>query len=260
MNRTPFLLAGAAVTLLAVPAAIVAQADAVADLQKEFPAKQNAFFTDLNKQSKDPEASKKTYTEYQKYVKEFGPKAIAAVKANPKSPAALSLLSTVLSNCPDQSAAVVGLIQEQYVTDARVTAIIPNLVYSDSPDAEKALLAIKEKNPDPKIKAEAAYSLGKRTLQRFSVYSRNPVPEAERATIIALAEGYYKETLDKYASKNIGPAKATIEKDLTALRNAANLQVGKVAPDITGEDIDGTAFKLSDYRGRVILLDFWGHW
>jgi cytochrome oxidase Cu insertion factor (SCO1/SenC/PrrC family) len=38
------------------------------------------------------------------------------------------------------------------------------------------------------------------------------------------------------------------------------LKVGKIAPEIVGEDIDGTAFKLSDYRGKVVLLDFWGHW
>jgi cytochrome oxidase Cu insertion factor (SCO1/SenC/PrrC family) len=40
----------------------------------------------------------------------------------------------------------------------------------------------------------------------------------------------------------------------------ALLQVGRVAPEIEGEDIDGVQFKLSDYRGKVVLLDFWGHW
>lgn len=39
-----------------------------------------------------------------------------------------------------------------------------------------------------------------------------------------------------------------------------HLSVGKIAPDIQGEDIDGIAFKLSDYRGKVVLLDFWGDW
>ena len=29
------------------------------------------------------------------------------------------------------------------------------------------------------------------------------------------------------------------------------------APEITGEDADGVKFKLSDYRGKVVLLDFW---
>lgn len=36
--------------------------------------------------------------------------------------------------------------------------------------------------------------------------------------------------------------------------------VGKVAPDIRGKDLDGKKFKLSDYRGKVVLLDFWGNW
>jgi cytochrome oxidase Cu insertion factor (SCO1/SenC/PrrC family) len=36
--------------------------------------------------------------------------------------------------------------------------------------------------------------------------------------------------------------------------------VGALAPEITGSDLDGNAFKLSDYRGKVVLLDFWGMW
>ena len=39
-----------------------------------------------------------------------------------------------------------------------------------------------------------------------------------------------------------------------------NLVVGKVAPDIVGKDLDGVEFKLSDYRGKVVFLDFWGNW
>jgi hypothetical protein len=38
------------------------------------------------------------------------------------------------------------------------------------------------------------------------------------------------------------------------------LGIGKTAPDIDGEDIDGTPFKLSDYRGKVVVIDFWGDW
>ena len=39
-----------------------------------------------------------------------------------------------------------------------------------------------------------------------------------------------------------------------------NLQIGMTVPEIEAEDVDGVAFKLSDYRGKVILLDFWGDW
>jgi cytochrome oxidase Cu insertion factor (SCO1/SenC/PrrC family) len=31
----------------------------------------------------------------------------------------------------------------------------------------------------------------------------------------------------------------------------------KPAPDIVGTDQDGQEFKLSDYRGKVVMLDFW---
>lgn len=38
------------------------------------------------------------------------------------------------------------------------------------------------------------------------------------------------------------------------------LQVGMEAPDIEGNDLDGIKFRLSDYRGKVVMLDFWGQW
>ena len=38
------------------------------------------------------------------------------------------------------------------------------------------------------------------------------------------------------------------------------LAIGKVAPEISGVDVDGRKFKLSDYRGKVVVLDFWGDW
>jgi hypothetical protein len=44
------------------------------------------------------------------------------------------------------------------------------------------------------------------------------------------------------------------------INEEANLQVGQLAPDIVGSDFDGVAFKLSDYRGKVVVLDFWGDW
>jgi AhpC/TSA family len=38
------------------------------------------------------------------------------------------------------------------------------------------------------------------------------------------------------------------------------LRVGQQAAEIEGEDIEGRSFKLSDYRGQVVVLLFWGHW
>lgn len=36
--------------------------------------------------------------------------------------------------------------------------------------------------------------------------------------------------------------------------------VGDVARDFEAAGLDGTAFKLSDYRGKIVLLDFWATW
>jgi peroxiredoxin len=38
------------------------------------------------------------------------------------------------------------------------------------------------------------------------------------------------------------------------------LQPGQQAPEIEGPDLDGDLLRLSDYRGKIVLLSFWGHW
>src|SRR5208337_4921492 len=39
-----------------------------------------------------------------------------------------------------------------------------------------------------------------------------------------------------------------------------NLVAGKPAPAIDGTGMDGKPLKLSDYRGKVVVLVFWGTW
>jgi thiol-disulfide isomerase/thioredoxin len=39
--------------------------------------------------------------------------------------------------------------------------------------------------------------------------------------------------------------------------NALRVQVGQPAPEIQGTDSSGQTFKLSDFRGKVVVIDFW---
>jgi thiol-disulfide isomerase/thioredoxin len=39
-----------------------------------------------------------------------------------------------------------------------------------------------------------------------------------------------------------------------------HLSVGRQAPEIVGNGRDGTEFKLSDFRGKIVVLDFWADW
>lgn len=36
-------------------------------------------------------------------------------------------------------------------------------------------------------------------------------------------------------------------------------RVGKQAPEIEGPDLEGNLTRLSDQRGKVVLLSFWAH-
>ena len=66
------------------------------------------------------------------------------------------------------------------------------------------------------------------------------------------------------------PKKITTDADLKAYlderaaRSAAPrikmLEPGAVAPDFTTTDLAGKPVKLSDYRGKVVVLDFWATW
>jgi hypothetical protein len=54
---------------------------------------------------------------------------------------------------------------------------------------------------------------------------------------------------------------STIGKEVEGILFVLNhLTIGKQAPDISGSDLDGVEFKLSDYRGKIVMLDFWGDW
>ncbi len=82
---------------------------------------------------------------------------------------------------------------------------------------------------------------------------------ADPARAEAEAIRRFEELVQKYGTQKYGTGTVKDHAE-GALFEMRHLVVGKEAPDIEGEDIDGNKFRLSDYRGKVVLLDFWGHW
>ena len=83
---------------------------------------------------------------------------------------------------------------------------------------------------------------------------------AKAKELAAEAEKVFERVVKEHAEAKavFGPPLAKQAEDqLYVLRN---LSVGNAAPEIEGEDTDGKKFKLSDYKGKVVMLDFWGHW
>src|SRR5262249_11994827 len=76
--------------------------------------------------------------------------------------------------------------------------------------------------------------------------------------IEALFDGAAERCGDVKSPVNYFGSGGTVgEKARGELFQIRHLAVGKEAPDIEGEDQEGKRFKLSDYRGKVVLLDFW---
>jgi peroxiredoxin len=56
--------------------------------------------------------------------------------------------------------------------------------------------------------------------------------------------------------KQVSFVRAIPEKILARKRS----EIGKAAPEFAATDINGKSFKLADYRGKYILLEFWASW
>jgi hypothetical protein len=41
---------------------------------------------------------------------------------------------------------------------------------------------------------------------------------------------------------------------------ATGFNKGDVAPEIVGKDVHGKAMKLSDFRNKIVVIDFFGDW
>ena len=68
------------------------------------------------------------------------------------------------------------------------------------------------------------------------------------------AKGIFRRVIDNY------PETEAAKRAKGVIFAMDNLGVGKMAPDFTAMDQDGIPFKLSDYRGKVVILAFWGFW
>ena len=60
--------------------------------------------------------------------------------------------------------------------------------------------------------------------------------------------------------QQINPHPEYNEAVLVALAAALKLQPGQSAPDFTLDDLDGQPVSLSQFKGQVVLIDFWASW
>lgn len=171
------------------------------------------------------------------------------------SPASEAFLRTALKNSPHKE------------VQGQACFALAQLIYRQSQNADKL-----KQQPEWANQLEASF--GQDYVKKLAAADSAVLRKEAEALFEKVVANYGDVTVYKGDSaevvfgKEIGASfrdfkryKATLgeaaEEILFALRNLA---VGQIAPDIVGEDIDGKPFKLSDYRGKVVVVTFWATW
>ena len=132
----------------------------------------------------------------------------------------------------------------------KVLSIVPRTV---NPAYETILHAVM-KTGEGDAKTQAAISLAKYIPVRDSKLDRSALNEDQLAALDKESK-FLRGVLGSFDGDSELRKKA--QDELFVLEN---LTVGSKAMDIVGTDLEGEEFKLSDYRGKIVFLDFWGDW
>lgn len=144
---------------------------------------------------------------------------------------------------------------------------INNAVIKDSKvneDYKKFLAQVGDGSIDRKADAETRMAAAKAKKEK-SIQFINENPESE-ISLIALKDvaGYAIDPvtiepmfLKLAANLRNSEAGKSLE---AAINKAKKTAIGMVAPDFSQNDVNGKAVKLSDYRGKYVLVDFWASW
>jgi poly(3-hydroxybutyrate) depolymerase/thiol-disulfide isomerase/thioredoxin len=196
-------------------------------------------------------------------VPEFAPLLLARVRRTPDHPQCGRLLAECCAMTyprdegepPAVYQEAADLLADRYASSPDIHHFPEGLAAAGSPPwsmlYERHLRAILDVNQDRAVRCAARYALASVVL----VAGEDRQAEAE-----ALFEKFCAEFNGTHSYHYQGIEQQYL---ITARMELKELQFhasGKPAPEIDGVDLDDRPLKLSDYRGRVALLNFWGAW
>jgi peroxiredoxin len=163
-------------------------------------------------------------------------------------------LVTQAANFPEGQIAV-QMLGTSHAKSSGIAAAVKALEYHPMTVAEPILQAVRSNNPHLPEKAAATFALGTQYLRVFEATADKKAAETAKAQAIS----YFQEVTSTYVSETIDGIPLA-DQAIRTLFELANLSVGCECPEIEGRDVDGSAFKLSEYRGKNVILIFWGGW
>lgn len=136
----------------------------------------------------------------------------------------------------------------------RIMALCQSLRFSGGPGGDFLLRTLLDKDQRADVQGAACLTLAQSLKQRADDLPEAKAAEADK--LRAESEKLFERAVEKYADVKFG--RGTVGKVAKQeLFDIRHLAVGKQAPAVEGEDQDGQKFKLSDYHGKVVMLDFW---
>jgi hypothetical protein len=171
------------------------------------------------------------------------------------------------------------LIQANHIRSDRLAPLCQRVSYGFRKEYEEFLRLVLAKNPHRDVQAMACLSLAhflNNRMQRLDLVKEEPqltkefvglygkdyfthLQRQDHAKVTKEVEALFERAVKDYSDVKLPGGDTAAERARVELFGIRNLSVGKQAPDIEGEDQDGKRFKLSDYRGKVVLLDFWSY-
>ena len=151
------------------------------------------------------------------------------------------------------SEAVVSIVKAQAASE-EFTDLALGCLYVQADEIAAVLEQVVAENPNTKARAAAAFARSNAMARKAMARNADPDESTnlKRRQFLDIAVEHGKEVM--LGSRSIS------ERAASTIFEMENLQVGMAAPDIKGEDLDGVEFALSEYRGKVVVIDFWGDW
>ncbi len=150
------------------------------------------------------------------------------------------------SNKPEILAKALGLFAEDHGADKGMQEVLLVLAQINNPAIQVFYKNIISKSKHLKVRALATLGLS----IHLATYGGS---SKDQERLLESCQNEFKDVV-AVGDTTIG----TITKPM--LFKLRYLSVGKKAPDIEGKDADGKEFKLSQYRGKVVLIDFFADW
>ena len=228
-----------------------------------------ADFSKKYREMRDEEA---TQEELREFVNEKLPKGddeefgfMKVAEDFPGTDEAAEALIFLAQRSADKSDFIEELLN-QYIESPKLASLPQMLVYGQpSKQSIDHMKCLVEKSPHREVQGNALLALAdyQIRLQRYKERGTQYLDEDTKAFLESF-EYDEKDVIELYGRvakefADLGEGRRSLKtRAESAIFELQYLSIGKVAPDIEGEDLDGVAFKLSDYRGKVVMIDFWG--